>query len=262
MSRGVFELSRLSAAVKPFRLYFFSRLRSTNDHAASMRRRGDLFAPAIVVTPRQIAGRGRGSNRWFSRLGGDDSLTVTFALPLRERIAAPEIPIIAGLAVRDAAELLTGRRDIRLKWPNDVICQGRKLAGLLCERVDHADLIGVGVNLNLDPADAPANLRQRITSLKILAGRRLDATDALASLADHLHRSMRKRLEQPFSVFLRQYREHDGLIGKSVLVTGGEGPPLAGKCQGVDDKGRLLIRRRGTLYRVVAGTVVLKGEDR
>ena len=165
----------------------------------------------------------------------------------------------SGLAVRDAAEYLSGHRRIQLKWPNDVICQGRKLAGLLCERVDHADLIGVGLNVNLDPADAPANLRERITSLKNLAGRSLNLTDTLAVLADHLHRAMRKRLEQSFSVFLRRYREYDGLLGKSVLVIRGEEPPLAGKCQGVDDKGRLLIRRRGTLHRVVAGTVVLSG---
>ncbi|MGA3066466.1 MAG: biotin--[acetyl-CoA-carboxylase] ligase [Tepidisphaeraceae bacterium] len=252
-------MSRLSAGVKPFRIYFFPRLRSTNDHAAFLRRQGRLFAPAIVVTPRQIAGRGRGNNTWFSKSGSGASLTVTFVLPLRERIPAPEIPLIAGLAVRDAAEELSGHRRIQLKWPNDVICQGRKLAGLLCERVDRADLIGVGLNVNLDPADAPANLRQRIISLKNLAGRTLDLTDTLTALADHLHQAMRTRLEQTFSVFLRRYREHDGLIGKSVIVTSGDEPPLAGKCQGVDDKGRLLVRRRGILHRVVAGTVILSG---
>lgn len=257
MGGGVFELARLRAAVKPFRLYFFSRLRSTNDHAAYLRRHGRLYAPAVVVTPRQTAGRGRGSNSWFSKSGSDASLTVTFALPVRERIPPPEIPILAGLAVRDAAEQLTENPRVQLKWPNDIVCQGKKLAGLLCERVDNVDLIGIGLNVNLDPSDAPANLRPRIASLKSLAGKRLDLTEVLKALAEHLHRSMRRRLEQPFSVFLREYRGHDGLIGKTVIVAGIEEPALTGKCQGLDDQGRLLVRRRGTLHHVVAGDVRL-----
>jgi BirA family biotin operon repressor/biotin-[acetyl-CoA-carboxylase] ligase len=257
MARGQFDLARLRAAVKPFRLYFFPTLRSTNDHAARLRRRGKLFAPAIVLTPRQIAGRGRGTNTWFSKRKKNASLTVTFVLPVRERIPAPEIPILAGLAVRDAAEQLTGQPRIQIKWPNDVIFEGRKLAGLLCERVDRGDLIGIGLNVNLSPESAPANLRDRVASLYSISGKTFDLTDVLECLAIHLRRYMRRRLEQPFSVFLRDYREHDGLNGKSIMITGAGEPPLAGKCQGIDDKGRLLLRRRGTIHRVVAGHVVL-----
>ena len=73
-----FDPARLIKELKPFRLHFFPRLRSTNDHAAILRKRGDLFAPAIVLTPNQIAGRGRGRNTWWSTQG---ALTVTFAMP-------------------------------------------------------------------------------------------------------------------------------------------------------------------------------------
>ena len=257
MPRGQFQLGRLRAAVKPFRLYFFPTLRSTSDHAARLRRRGKLFAPAIVLTPRQIAGRGRGANTWFSGAGSGASLTVTFVLPMRERIPAQEIPILSGLAVRDVAERLTGESRIQLKWPNDVTFQGKKLAGLLCERIDRVDLIGIGLNVNLNLHSAPANLRDRIASLYSISAREFDLTDVLALLVDHLNRTIRRRLEQPFAVFLRDYRTHDGLNGKSILVTAADEPPLAGKCQGIDDKGRLLLRRRGTLHHVVAGHVLV-----
>ncbi len=180
MPRGQFQLGRLRAAVKPFRLYFFPTVRSTNDHAARLRRRGKLFAPAIVLTPRQIAGRGRGANTWFSKAGSGASLTVTFALAVRERIPAQEVPILAGLAMRDVAEQLTGESRIQLKWPNDIVFQGKKLAGLLCERIDRVDLIGVGLNVNLNPDSAPANLRDRIVSLSSISGRKFDLTDVLA----------------------------------------------------------------------------------
>src|SRR5689334_12502800 len=76
-SDSSFDLSRLRSSIKPFRLHFFTRLRSTNDHAATLRKHKKLFAPAIVLTSHQLAGRGRGSNSWWS---GDGSLTVTFVL--------------------------------------------------------------------------------------------------------------------------------------------------------------------------------------
>src|SRR5205085_1460193 len=142
-------------SLRPFRLYWFPRLRSTNDHAAALRRRGGLFAPAIVLTGRQLSGRGRGANVWWS---GPGCITVTFALPIDEDIAPHQLPLMAGLAVRNAAAELTGDDNIRLKWPNDVLYGWKKLGGLLCERVFKVDLIGLGLNVNVDPDDPPRHL--------------------------------------------------------------------------------------------------------
>src|SRR5204862_3131112 len=99
----------------------------------TLRRRGKLYAPAIVLTSHQIAGRGRGSNAWWS---GSGSLTVTFVLPVHEHSLPHQVPLIAGLAVRDALAKHCGLDEIQLKWPNDLLFAGKKLAGLLCERVD------------------------------------------------------------------------------------------------------------------------------
>src|SRR5688500_14403447 len=127
-SSSSFDLARLRTGLKPFRLYWFPRLRSTNDHAAVLRKRRELFAPAVVLTGNQLAGRGRGSNKWWSDGG---VLTVTFAMPIEEHLAAYQIPLAAGLAVRNAAADLSRQDSISLKWPNDVLYEGRKLAGLL-----------------------------------------------------------------------------------------------------------------------------------
>src|SRR4030095_15411074 len=98
--------------------------------------------PAMVLTISQTAGRGRAGNRWFSDSG---SITVTYALPVEENLLPHQLPLVAGLAVRNACTELTGNRDIQLKWPNDVIHGGRKLAGLLCERISGVDLVGIGL---------------------------------------------------------------------------------------------------------------------
>jgi len=250
-----FDLPRLRAGLKPYRLYWFPRLRSTNDHAGRLRRAGRLFGPAAVLTGRQIAGRGRGKNSWWSDPG---VLTVTFALPLHDRLPPQELPLIAGLSLRNAAAEITGDDTILLKWPNDLLHDGRKLAGLLCERVSNVDLVGVGLNVNVDPADAPKDLRGQITSLFAIAGKSFDMTDVLLAVARHLRHDVRRRMEIPFQSFVREYCRHDALAGRRVTISsGGDEPPIAGRCEGIDNTGRLLVRRRSKVYAVVAGMVAI-----
>jgi BirA family biotin operon repressor/biotin-[acetyl-CoA-carboxylase] ligase len=220
-----------------------------------MRRRGDLFAPAMVLTGRQTAGRGRGQNVWWS---GPGCLTVTFVLPADGHVAPHQLPLVAGLAVRNAAAEVTGNGGIQLKWPNDVLFDLRKLAGLLCERVQGADLVGLGLNVNLDPAGAPPALRGRVTSLSAVAGRPLDMTTVLSVVAGHLHRAVSRRAEEPFAAVLREYDSHHALVGKTVTVaTGDSEPRVSGRCQGLDEIGRLVLRSRGKLHRVISGQVTL-----
>lgn len=255
MGRTAFDLARLRTSIKPFRLHWFPRLRSTNDHAAVLRKRGELYAPAMVLTGRQLAGRGRGSHAWWS---GPGCLTVTFVLPVEEHLAPHQIPLLAGLAVRNAAAEIAGDGRVSLKWPNDVLYDGRKLAGLLCERVHKADLVGLGLNVNLDPRRAPAGLRERITSLSTITGEPLDVTAALVTVARHLNATLRHRDERLFSHFLQEYDTHHALIGRRVsVIDNGDGAPATGRCEGLDSTGRLLLRDRKTLHRVVAGQVQL-----
>jgi BirA family biotin operon repressor/biotin-[acetyl-CoA-carboxylase] ligase len=249
-----FDLSRLRVGLKPFKLHWFPRLRSTNDHAAELRKRGELFAPAVVLTGRQIAGRGRGSNAWFSTPGG--SLTVTFVFPVEEHLAPHQVPLLAGLAVRDAAAELAGHDAVALKWPNDVLFEGKKLAGLLCERVSRADLIGVGVNVNLDPRTAPAALRGQITSLAQITGRPIDLTDALTVVAAHLHRALARRGERLFAETQQRYDAHHALVGRKVsVVEAGSGRLIGGRCAGIDSSGRLVLREGKKTHLVIAGQV-------
>ncbi len=80
---------------------------------------------------------------------------MTIALPIDEQIAPHQLPLIAGLAVRNAAAELSGSQEILLKWPNDLLFGDRKIGGLLCERILKADLVGIGLNLNVDVSRAP-----------------------------------------------------------------------------------------------------------
>jgi BirA family biotin operon repressor/biotin-[acetyl-CoA-carboxylase] ligase len=247
---NVFDSTRLKKSLKPFRLHFFPRLRSTNDHAATLRKRNDLFAPAIVLTPNQLAGRGRGRNTWWSKEG---ALTVTFVLPIDENRHPHQIPLIAGLAVRNAAAELSGDHSIGLKWPNDVVHDNKKLAGLLCERIDRVDLVGIGLNVNIDPADAPKSIRDRLTSLLFVAGKPFDMNDVLLETARQILRVWSKRQEHPFAALLAEYERYHTLTGRRLSIIDNN-QTITGQCEGLDSAGRLLVRGK-TLHRIVAGQV-------
>jgi len=255
-----FHLSRLRDGIRPFRLHWFPRLKSTNDHAAELRRRGELYAPAVVLTGRQTAGRGRGDHAWWS---GKGCLTVTFVMPVQDPAQGHRVPLIAGLAARNAAAEITKSDAILLKWPNDLVCtasrsrQLTKLAGLLCERAYGVDLIGLGLNVNLDPASAPPGLHGRVASLSQLAGRPLDLTDTLIAVARHLYRSLSADSDMTFADQLKEYDSHHALIGRSLRVVAQGAEPLIGRCEGIDEMGRLLLRSGAKLHHVIAGQVVI-----
>jgi BirA family transcriptional regulator, biotin operon repressor / biotin---[acetyl-CoA-carboxylase] ligase len=249
-----FRLTELRKTLRPFRLHWFSTLRSTNDHAAVMRRAGELYAPAIVLTGRQTAGRGRGAHAWWSGAG---CLTVTFVLPVDDQLLPYQIPLLAGLAVRNAAAELSGSKAIALKWPNDLLFEDRKLGGLLCERIEKADLVGLGLNVNLDRAAAPRDLRASVASLAEIRGKPLDMTGVIATVAAHLHRLWSRGAGHPFGAVLQEYDTHHALVGRRVSVVDGGELPVSGRCEGLDAMGRLMLRSRSKLQRIVCGHVQL-----
>jgi BirA family biotin operon repressor/biotin-[acetyl-CoA-carboxylase] ligase len=241
--------------LRPFHLHFFPRLRGTNDHAAVMRRRRELFAPAIVLTGHQLAGRGRGTNTWWS---GPGCLTVTFAVAANDAIDPHQVPLLAGLAVRNAAAELAGDAAITLKWPNDLLFEGKKLAGLLCERLDRLDLIGLGLNVNFDRNEPPRGLRDRITSLSQIVHAPLNQALVLATVARHLHTHLSRSGNRPFAQTLTEYNRHHALVGRRVTVSGLPGEErISGTCRGMDSIGRLLVRTAAGTRSIIAGHVVL-----
>lgn len=253
---NIFDLSVLRERLKPFKLHWYPTLQSTSDEAAELRRRGELFAPAVVLAGEQTAGRGRGHNAWWSSAG---SLTVTFALPVDSIIQPHQLPLIAGLAARNAAAELSADNGIQLKWPNDLLYDGKKLAGLLCERILGIDLIGIGLNVNLDPSHAPDELRSKITSLLQICGSTIEMTDALAVLASHLRVSVNRAMKEPFAVLLREYDAHHALIGREVCVSPSPGEtPVCGRCEGLDEIGRLLLRSGGKVHHIISGQVSVR----
>ena len=144
---------------------------STNDYLKQNISRLEADFPLMVSAAIQVAGRGRENRGWISpeNLG----IYATFGLILPDSRGLSLLSITSGIAVIDMLQNWTGKI-FSLKWPNDILADGKKVAGILCETIVKADriicLVGIGVNVNHDAGDFPAALRSRAGSLKLLTG--------------------------------------------------------------------------------------------
>jgi BirA family biotin operon repressor/biotin-[acetyl-CoA-carboxylase] ligase len=191
----------------------------------------------VAVTELQTAGRGRGGRRWEC----PHSAGILFSLALTPRTPGDRLPTL-GLAVADAiSETLHPRAQV--KWPNDVVVDGRKLAGILLELRGRSLALGVGVNANLAEADLPARTRLPATSLQILRGAPVDRAAVLAELLERIERAYARYEREGFGGVGRDY-----LAGRRVRFDGGEG----GLCAGIQPDGALLVEGRPYRFGEVA----------
>jgi BirA family transcriptional regulator, biotin operon repressor / biotin---[acetyl-CoA-carboxylase] ligase len=210
---------------------------STNDRARAMALAGAPHG-SLVTAGAQTAGRGRQGRVWAAPPGR----ALLLSLLLREWDAL--LPLRAGLAVAD----LAGGAAV-VKWPNDVLLGGGKLAGVLVEaRPWEWAVLGIGVNVAVDVASLPVEVRSRAATL----GRPVSALEAtLRELLELLER----RLAEPAADCLAALRARDALLDRPVRWAGGSGTGA-----GIDDAGTLLVRRAdGAVVTLDAGEVHLGG---
>ncbi|MCA9315046.1 MAG: biotin--[acetyl-CoA-carboxylase] ligase [Planctomycetes bacterium] len=152
---------------------------STHDIAAARLREG-ASPPLVVVADEQTAGRGREGRRFHSPPGG---LYASLVVTAPRTVEPAPLVAAAAVAVAETLEAL-GARDVEIKWPNDVWIAGRKVSGILLERVEGGDraLVGIGINLARVPLELPADVARRTTSLADVLGHVPSRTDVLGEL--------------------------------------------------------------------------------
>jgi BirA family transcriptional regulator, biotin operon repressor / biotin---[acetyl-CoA-carboxylase] ligase len=243
-----------SAAAAGFRLLAFETLPSTNSHALSLARGGER-GPLWITAAQQTAGRGRRGNEWSSP-GGNLYATLILTDPAPAEYA-PQCSFVSALAVHDAlVSCGPGLRDaLTLKWPNDVLCNGRKLAGILIEgeQASHGLVvaIGIGVNVRRHPQGTPYP-----TTDLAAAGVDVSAESLFAALsAAMLDRLAQWRRGTAFADIRADWLERAALMRGQMKVRL-PGSELTGHCESLDESGRLLLRLAdGTLQAIAAGEV-------
>jgi BirA family biotin operon repressor/biotin-[acetyl-CoA-carboxylase] ligase len=229
---------------------------STNTYALQMTSAdGDL--PILVGATRQLDGRGRGKNTWWARSG---SLTHSILLdPLQLGISPsrwPQLSLSLGASVCTTLSAQVPEHDVRLKWPNDVYVNGRKIAGILVESVPQRPglvVAGIGINVNNSLASAPPEVRERAISLIDLLGQETPLIDLLIRLLQQIEEDLRA-LGRDDPRLIQRCRESCFLTGRIVTVKN-IATEVTGTCAGIDDDGALLLLTSHGPERCLAGVV-------
>ncbi|MFC1963766.1 biotin--[acetyl-CoA-carboxylase] ligase [Chloroflexota bacterium] len=237
------------------RVLYYPQLPSTMDVAREEAQHG---APqgTVIIADEQTAGRGRLKRDWLSPPG-----SISVSIIVHPDLAyLPYLTMLAALAVYHAIAWVTGLQPA-LKWPNDVLANGKKVCGILLEsnifegKVSYA-IIGIGLNVNVEISSF-SEIPDTATSLSAEMGREMSRIDIIMSLLEHFERLYLK-LPDGDDIF-QEWQRRLTTLGQKVKVTSG-GSTLTGIAESVARDGSLLLRQAdGSTTRIVAGDVTLRG---
>ena len=230
-----------------FKVWHHDQIGSTNDEARRLAREGAAHG-TVVHADEQIAGRGRLAHTWFSPPG---NLYISILLRTGEPASrCAELSFLAALAVADTVEMLLPRQ-IRtvLKWPNDVLVAGGKIAGILLEQEDDATIIGIGLNV----LQAPTNASYKTTTI-VANGGIASVDGARDILLSRITSHLTIWRTDGFAAIRRLWLNRSYPIGATIRANSG-GVPIMGEFAGLDNDGALLLDTPIGRQRIVAGDV-------
>jgi BirA family biotin operon repressor/biotin-[acetyl-CoA-carboxylase] ligase len=238
-------------------LHWHEEVTSTSDLAKALAEEGAEHGE-VVIAEAQTAGRGRRGRSWASPSGRN----LYFSVVLRPDLSparAPEVTLVASVALCDA--LRQAGVQAGIKWPNDLLASGRKIAGILTELAADPDrvqwiVVGAGINVNARREDFPEELRDQATSVLIERGQAAPRALLAAACFTALEEWIDRHAEEGFGVVREAWRERSVTLGREVSVRA-EGREVVGVAEDLDETGALLVRGPSGVERILAGDVTL-----
>lgn len=222
-----------------------------------------LTAPTLLMAHTQTAGRGRAGRAWLSAPGKSltFSLAWKFNLPVHALVG---LPLAVGVAMAEALAMFN--IEVRLKWPNDVLHEGKKLAGILIEsaaagRVPHDAswaVIGIGINMAVNEAMS-TEIGRPVASIPWLA--ELDRDMLMATLVSGLAEALVQFEHEGLTAFTQRWNALHAYSGNAVTIIDNGKLLHEGVAVGVDETGRFLLDTAGGRMAIMAGDVSLRAKD-
>jgi BirA family biotin operon repressor/biotin-[acetyl-CoA-carboxylase] ligase len=233
-------------------IQYFKETESTNIIAREIA--GSVEEGTVVIAESQTGGRGRMGRKWISPEGG-----IWLSIIIKPKIQplyASRITLLAGVSV--AKTIRSYGLPAKIKWPNDVLINGKKVCGILTEIEAEIDLIefcvvGIGIDANVDTESFPEEARETSTSLKKELGSGINRVEFVQKLLEEFESLYLKFQRDGFSPILEEWRNMSATIGEWVKITT-QARTIYGEAIGVDSEGALVLETgEGKLEKIVAG---------
>ncbi len=226
---------------------------STNDLARDLLERPDADGIAVLAGG-QTKGRGRLGRAWFSPAGKGIYLSVILRRPLHGDITGLLCPA-ASLAVAKTIESLSGI-NVLIKWPNDLIINGKKVGGVLVERTGDSFIVGVGINLNTSPEEFPEEIRHKASSLYGESGAMFEKNIFCQDLFLNFERIFSSLTDETRDNVLEEVKSRSFTLGKTVTVSDAD-RVFTGEAVGFESDGSLLLKdANGKIVNIKSGEIL------
>ena len=250
---------RLTTRILGSEIHYYSEIDSTNNAAKKCAVAG-CPEGTLVITETQQGGRGRLSRGWFSPTAKGIWLSVVLRPPFPPQ-EAPKCTLMAAVALNRAIREVAGI-PCGIKWPNDILCNGRKLVGILTEMSAEMDainhiVIGTGINVNIAADEIPPELKGIATSILVEKGAPVSRLDLLIRVLECLEELYLAVKESGFEAVLAAWRRESITLGRMINVIAPD-KSYQGKAVNIDSDGALLVETEGGMERVLAGDVSIR----
>lgn len=216
---------------------------------------------SLVLADQQLTGRGRLGRQWHSPKGTG----IWMSLIIRPELSpqrAPQLTLLTAVAIVKAIQDVT-QVECQIKWPNDILYQGKKLVGILTELqaevdVTKAVIIGIGMNVNIDKNQFPDDLVDKATSIKEITGKEFRRSTIIQTILFEFEKLYNIYLQEGFSIIKLLWESYAVSIGQVIKVRLPRGNELLGKAKGINEEGVLLLEGNdGEIHHIYSADIIL-----
>lgn len=263
-SPDVMTVQELSSLIKTNwagqKVHYYDKTSSTNTCIKRLGEDGALHG-TLVVADQQTAGRGRRGRAWESPSGGSIYMSILLR-PDMSSAKAPMLTLVMALSIVEAIKECVGLA-VQIKWPNDLVFNGKKLVGILTEmstEIDYINYVVIGTGINVNIQSFPEELSDKATSLRAETGHMVKRSKIIAAIMKQFEVHYEKFLKtmdmqglmEKYNSFLVNYDREVRVLGAKIQYNG--------HALGINERGELLVRRKdGTVEAVFAGEVSVRG---
>jgi len=242
------------------KIYYFPELESTNIAAKekALHRAEGMSEGTLIIAERQSAGKGRLGRKWFSPAGGIWLSIILY--PQLSPSYISRITLMTAVATVKALENYTLIKP-KIKWPNDILINEKKVSGILTEISAELDIInwlvvGIGINVNIDHREFPEDIQENTISLKEALGKEVLRVKLAQTFLQEFEKYYDKLKRKEFPSILREWKLYSHTLGKKIRVDMGE-RIITGEAIDINEEGALILKKEdGELIKIISGTIL------